>query len=76
MTIRNQSINQASMSPRMGTLRGLKDTPCLGLLLCAVQTIVCILGLFTSTDEATATPPKGRALAPLGAGCSFPCQGS
>ena len=76
MTIRNQLINQASLSPRLGTLRGLKNTPRFGFSLFAMQTIVCIFGLFTSTDEATATPPKGRALAPLGAGCLFPCQGS
>lgn len=80
MTIRNTSINQASMSPRMGTLRGLKDTPCFGLDVFTMQTIVCMLlncNLFTSqSDEQAATPPQGLALATLGAGCPFPCQGS
>lgn len=80
MTIRNTSINQASMSPKVGDFKGVCDTPCFGLDVFTMQTIVCTLincKLFTSqSDEQAATPPLGRALAPLGAGFPFPCQGS
>jgi len=79
----NHAIIQASMSPKVGDFKGVCGDPRNGLLSgCGVNyrffsPITCNHQVRKFGDHrAAATPPLGRALAPLGGGVSFPCQGS
>ena len=74
----NLSIIQASMSPKVGDFKGVCGDPRNELLSgCDVNYRLfppsrCSFQVrFTSTDEAAAPPPLGRALAPLGGGVPF-----
>lgn len=79
----NHSIIQASMPPKVGGFKGVCGDLRNGFLSgCGVNyrflsfsTCIHQVRKFDN-DRAAATPPLGRALAPLGGGVSFPCQGS
>ena len=83
MNLCNLVIIQASMSPKVGDFKGVCGDPRNGLLSgCDVNYRFLPPSTCNHQERkfgnhrAAATPPLGRALAPLGGGVSFPCQGS